>query len=339
MSKCHIKQKPPRKLKRRKQWEERSFCVDDLITATTTTTTTNNPSSCLVYSFGIHESYEWEEKMASFYSCEVHAFDPTMNHKTNLAPGVTFHKMGLQDHPITSSSSSSTRRSRNTTNAAEYQAIDPTLLFSLETIRKQLGHEHRTLQVLMLDCEGCEWGVLHTLACNHHNPSSFMVPQQLVVEFHFQKNLGFETYEDIQVAAEAIQCLWDNQWHITSIEQSGAGRENYIYLPGVSSILHSPGMLLYVALRRITREEEIDNKTKIIASTPAEILHEYANAEHDLGELYEDTINRYGYDRNTWPIDRRDKLGPLLTKSERIFETYTSIVRDVAKFDEWERIP
>jgi hypothetical protein len=44
-------------------------------------------NACLVYSFGIHESYEWEEKVAKVFGCDVHAFDPTMNHKTDLAPG------------------------------------------------------------------------------------------------------------------------------------------------------------------------------------------------------------------------------------------------------------
>lgn len=124
----------PQKLARKKKWEEQSFCIEDLKAS----------PDCLVYSFGIEHSTEWEEKMASLFNCEVHAFDPTMNHPTNIAPGVTFHKLGLQADGTDMAA----------THATEYEAIDPSLLLTLPEILKRLGQENRTIDVMMLDCEG-----------------------------------------------------------------------------------------------------------------------------------------------------------------------------------------
>jgi Methyltransferase domain len=199
----------PQKLQRSKHWEEQSFCVEDL-RPTIATEQLNGRSSgsstiCLVYSFGIHTSWEWEEKVATLFGCEVHAFDPTMDHPHTLAPGVTFHKFGLQADGVDVS----------TTHGAEYEPIDPNVLLSLPDIMHRLGHEQRVLDVLMLDCEGCEWGALHNLICSKQSTA---IVKQIVTEFHFQRNLGLQNETDIYIAAEAIQCLWEDRWHIVSME-------------------------------------------------------------------------------------------------------------------------
>ena len=295
----------PQKLQRDKKWEEQAFCVDDLKIDST-------KKPCLVYSFGIHESYDWEEKVAKLFGCDVHAFDPTMNHNTNLAPGVTFHKLGLQ----------ALGTNMSQTHAAEYATIDPNLLLSLDQIMKRLGHEQRSLDLLMLDCEGCEWGVLHNLACSKQSA----LVTQIVAEFHFQKSLGLETEADVLNAAEAVQCLWEDRWHVTSMEESGSGRENWIYAPGVASILHREGMLLYIALQRIPNNE----------ATPTELLEAMATAGHQLGKPFEDTVNRYGFNQSKWPPQVRDELRPLLVKSQLARTQYSSAARPNVKFDLWE---
>jgi hypothetical protein len=267
-----------------------------------------------VYSFGIHESYEWEEKVAKVFGCDVHAFDPTMNHKTDLAPGVTFHKLGLQ--------AEGTNMAR--THAAEYDAIDPTLLLSLDQIMKRLGHEQRSLDLLMMDCEGCEWGVLRNLACSGQSN----VVKQIVVEFHFQNSLGLETKTDVEHAAQAIQCLWNERWHVTSVEGSGAGRANWVYAPGVPSVIHTEGMLLYVALQRIPEGEP----------TPTELMEKMATAGHLLGQPYEEAINKYGFDETKWTPEISAKLSPLLAKHKDASSKYWSLARNTVQFDVWERM-
>jgi hypothetical protein len=90
---------PPMKISVKNWWEEQSFCTNDLIEERGDATSKGKDSvddGCLVYSFGINSSTEWEEKMATVFGCEVFAFDPTSNFPTEVAPGVTFHKLGLQ---------------------------------------------------------------------------------------------------------------------------------------------------------------------------------------------------------------------------------------------------
>lgn len=301
-SKCH--KGVPQKLQRRKKWEEQSFCVEDLKAS----------SDCLVYSFGIERSTEWEEKVARLFGCEVHAFDPTMNHKTNIAPGVTFHKLGLQADGTDMSS-----------NAAEYDEIDSKLLLALPKITKLLGHENRSIDVLMLDCEGCEWGVLRTLACSKE---SYRV-KQLVTEFHYQKNLGLQDKADVYTAAAAIQCLWEERWHIVSMEVRGAGPKNWDYTEGVSSILHEIGMLLYMTLQRIPEN----------MSTPAFFLEDYIRSLNTIREREKEYEEKYGLNQSEWPKKANVEMAHLKNISRAKKTKYPQGRRKNLEFDKFDRYP
>lgn len=293
----------PQKLQRKKKWEEQSFCVDDL----------KSSNDCLVYSFGIHVSTEWEEKVAREFGCEVHAFDPTMNHKKDLAPGVTFHKLGLQ----------ALGTDMSTTHAFEYDANDPKLLLSLPEITRRLGHENRTIDVLMQDCEGCEWGSLKALACS--NQSSRV--KQLVTEFHFQKNLGLETEADVMNAAAGIQCLWEERWHVVSIEQSGSGRDNWDYAKGIPSVLHHEGMLLYTTLQRIPPNKPM----------PSKLLEKYATAQKNREGLEKKLQKVHGIDESMWPSAAQQKLKRLHQIQRATGIKYQKAARKRVTFDSFER--
>ena len=52
----------PSKIKLDKVWEEHSFCVQDLLSKENNKETKSLP--CLVYSFGLFDSVDWESKMA-----------------------------------------------------------------------------------------------------------------------------------------------------------------------------------------------------------------------------------------------------------------------------------
>jgi Methyltransferase domain len=221
----------PKKIKRANRHEEHAFCVSDV----------QQKKDCLIYSFGIHNSWEWEEKVARLLHCEVHAFDPTMNHPTNLAPGVTFHKLGLQAEGTNMSA----------THAAGYDAIDPKLLLTLGQIMKLLGHVGRTLDVLALDCEGCEYGALRQMACSGESA----LVDQLFVEFHFQVNIGLANSDDVILAAQGIDCLWENRWHVVSIEKSEVYIFDWAYAKDVAQVVHDRGFLLFVSFQRIPPNE------------------------------------------------------------------------------------
>ena len=132
-------------------WERQAFCVSDLKKISN-----NGDSKCLVYSFGINDNTELKEKMNEEFGCDVIAFDPTSDLPMNIAPGVTFHQLGLQGDGVDVSE----------THSDQYDALDPTKLLTLGQIVKHMGHTGRKIDILRLDCEGCEWGVLKQLACS-----------------------------------------------------------------------------------------------------------------------------------------------------------------------------
>jgi hypothetical protein len=165
----------------------------------------------LVYSFGIHDSIEWETKIAQLFGCKVHAFDPTVDTTTKhwkktKMHGVSFHKFGLQGAGTDMS----------VTHGIQYSAIDPNLLLPLEEIQKRLGHEKRSLDLLMLDCEGCKWGVLQQFTCNDHDDATVMNVKQLVVEMHFQKSLGMQSDANVLKASRAPTRLRRDGWGIVA---------------------------------------------------------------------------------------------------------------------------
>ena len=151
---CANKDKEPMSLAVKAHHERHSFCTGDLNDGGKKARGGEN--RCVIYSFGIDKNTEWESKAANLFGCDVHAFDPTSDFPERIAPGVMFHKLGLQGVGTNVSA----------THSVEYDAIDPSRLRTLGEIVRSLGHEGRIIDVLKLDCEGCEYGVLKELACN-----------------------------------------------------------------------------------------------------------------------------------------------------------------------------
>lgn len=246
----------PMKLPQGKYWEQHSFCTGDLEAASERAKA--NQQKCLVYSFGIHDSIEWELKMASEFGCDVYAFDPTSKFATNVGPGVTFHKLGLQGR----------KGDVSQTHSEMYDAIDPEKIRTLGDIRNMLGHQTRQIDILRLDCEGCEWGVLEQLACSDDSE----LVDQAMVEMHFQKNLGIASDDDLLIAADAIACLEEKRWGLVSLELSGCDPLDAEFTPSMHKIIKQESifMLLYASFRRVpvkshfykTHDPNFDKYTK-----------------------------------------------------------------------------
>jgi Methyltransferase domain len=296
----------PQKIQRAKKWEEHALCTDDVL----------KQKDCLVYSFGIHTSWEWEEKMAHLLHCEVHAFDPTMNHPTNLAPGVTFHKLGLQ--------ADGTDLSK--THAFEYDAIDPKLLLTLGQIMARLGHVGRKLDVLALDCEGCEWGALNQLACSGESA----LVDQLFLELHFQKDLGLSNQVDVMKAAQGIDCLWKHRWHVVSIESSGASTENWDYAEGVTQVIYDGGFLLYLSLQRIPEH----------LPRPTDHLEQAIHAVRKRARAKELYSKQFATENVTqWPEEARQAWSKYVEADERASALmYKTSRRSNVQFDDHDRL-
>ncbi|KAL7533582.1 hypothetical protein ACHAWF_004547 [Thalassiosira exigua] len=284
--------KKPQNVALTAEWEQHSFCTGDLPSASS--------ERCLVYSFGLHQSSEWEEKMADLFGCDVYAFDPTSDFPRKIAPRVTFHKLGLQGAGTNVSATHST----------QYAAIDPSKLRTLGEIVGMLGHEGRSIDVLKMDCEGCEYGVLKELACNGE---SHLV-KQLMVEFHFQKSLGLSNDADVLVAGDAVGCLEEERWGIVSMEKSGCSPLDADYTDSAYKFIRDDFILLFMTLRRIPDVEKLS----------WERYRDNIEAEVRVSRF----AHRYGHNESAMPEHIKKETVSRRKRREKAFAKYKDLVLD-----------
>jgi hypothetical protein len=107
----------------------------------------------VVYSIGSEGKYEWEDSLIDEIGskhCEIHVFDPG----DYARPGdpeknnIHYHAWGLKSSYDEAYNAKITRNALNGT--------QPALLSFQETVQ-MLGHEGRTIDILKIDCERCEW--------------------------------------------------------------------------------------------------------------------------------------------------------------------------------------
>ena len=114
------------------------LCGIDLISSSASK---SKDKKCLVYSVGSKNNVDFEMAVHKFIGCETHTFDPTV--KTFVGDEyATFHKWGL---------------GLDGSKWKDYQ------MKSFETIINDLGHQNRTIDILKIDCEGCEFTTMSPL--------------------------------------------------------------------------------------------------------------------------------------------------------------------------------
>jgi hypothetical protein len=99
---------------------------------------------CLVYSVGSYNHIDFEVSVKQYLDCETHTFDPTIT--TFVGDEfATFHPWGLGNDG-----------KKGRADGLQFTAM------SLETIYSKLGHKEkkRKIDILKIDCEGCEWTVM-----------------------------------------------------------------------------------------------------------------------------------------------------------------------------------
>ena len=98
---------------------------------------------CLVYSVGSNGDYTFEDAMVELLDkqCEIHVFDPDDYARPNDSENknIHFHQWAL----------------------ASSEAESGPNKKSFPEILKVLGHESRTIDILKIDCEFCEWYVFY----------------------------------------------------------------------------------------------------------------------------------------------------------------------------------
>lgn len=97
--------------------------------------------TCLVYSIGSNNKFDFESALLDNVSknCEIHVFDHTVStlrlvSKQRKPWRVHFHQIGL---------------AATTSDKGDFK--------SLSDMVRDIGHVGRTIDILKIDCEGCEW--------------------------------------------------------------------------------------------------------------------------------------------------------------------------------------
>lgn len=120
----------------------------------------DNNNDCLIYSIGSNGEYDFEEgllqelgggdasalqSMSSMSSkCEIHVFDfGGYQRPDDTARNIHYHQWGLE--------------------GVEEKSKIKRKMMSFPDIVKTLGHEKRTIDILKIDCEGCEWYVMYSV--------------------------------------------------------------------------------------------------------------------------------------------------------------------------------
>ena len=116
-----------------------------------------NNKSCLVYSIGSDNDFSFEHGILTDVSseCEIHTFDPTIGKIPVDVPSenIHFHPWGLAQE-----------------DGGDYK--------TLPSIIKELGHTGHTIDILKIDCEGCEWKTFEQWFDGH------TIIRQIQVEVH-----------------------------------------------------------------------------------------------------------------------------------------------------------
>lgn len=157
-------------------------------------------TKCLVYSFGIANEWDFEDGMASVFGCEVHAFDPTTAfvgvHRAHNVEDVHFHYTGLGH--TTSTEQTSSTSNIPVQHDGTYGELGGNFL-TLGSIVRQLSHEHRRINILKIDCEGCEWRSLYELS--QHDSAILDNVCNIYLELHFTTTLNVRTHSDLKYVA------------------------------------------------------------------------------------------------------------------------------------------
>ncbi len=132
-------------------------------------------NDCLVYSIGIGALPHFDLTMASEYDCTVHSFDHTIDASGQAATdlkttkGTKFHLVGLGPHD---------------------HKTDEVSIMSLNSMRRTFSDD-QGVDVLKIDCEGCEWSALGGDLSDSDADAIFANVNQVMFELHLGQGAGF----------------------------------------------------------------------------------------------------------------------------------------------------
>ena len=124
---------------------------------------------CLVYSIGSNNDISFEKAIHKSLACETHTFDPTLSEPFVGGAYATFHPWGFgkQGEEV-----SFVQKDVKANFTAQ----------SIQTIQSKLGHTGRRIDILKIDCEGCEYGAMPGLFKSIQG--GHVVVDQIQIELH-----------------------------------------------------------------------------------------------------------------------------------------------------------
>ena len=154
--------------------------------------------TCLVYSIGSNNDISFEKSVSKHLGCEIHTFDPTVRAEDFVGISVaSFHEWGLgEDGAVINFT---VREGGSFTS------------MSLRSMIKQLDHMGRRIDLLKIDCEGCEWQALPDIFDAIH--AGEMKVDQIQIELHGgQKDLINSLFHKADAAQMRIMHKERNHW-------------------------------------------------------------------------------------------------------------------------------
>lgn len=148
------------------------------------------PSSCIIYSLGSHDIWDFEEAMLKSTHCIIHTFDcSTEGAKKPSDPRVVFHKQCLGHRNV----------NKGDPNSA---GLDPALFWPLEELAAQNGHTR--IDFLKMDIEGGEYAIFEQLVAKRTS-AALVLPDQICFELHLPEDGG-----QPELPPEKFWSLWSN---------------------------------------------------------------------------------------------------------------------------------
>ena len=172
-------------------------------------------AECTVYSIGTSNNFDFDLLMAAL-GCTVHSFDCTVlrqDVQDELADRIHFHRWCLvSENELQKNDRESTRTSLKAELKQDWTIASESAewnVFSIIEILEKLKHSEKTLSILKIDCEGCEFDVLSDLVA-FENGKYLTQINDLFLELHsFPKMRPFHRESNpINSLVDLFICLY-----------------------------------------------------------------------------------------------------------------------------------
>ena len=171
----------------------------------------------IVYSFGIGTDISFDLSLIESFGCTIHGFDPTpksvewINRHSSLPAEFHFHNVGISDFDGALNLQPPENQDHASFSIARSDTSVATLEFPVKRLTTFMAElEHNQIDVLKIDIEGSEYGVLSDLA------KSGVRPKQLLIEFH-----PWLADDGIRSTKNSIEDLLELGYKVFHISDSG----------------------------------------------------------------------------------------------------------------------